>query len=619
MERDRCNAPRWLLKTIADGHEFHFENGPPLFSGVIETNLPSPQHAEVMMAEISEMLSKQAIRIVPEGQRESGYYARYFLVPKKQGGMRPILDLSNFNLWVKKEEFQMLTFQMIKQAIRPQDWCCTLDLKDAYFHIPIAERHRKYLRFSFQNTTYEYNVLPFGYKLAPRTFSVCLRAALEPLRREGIRVRAYLDDLILMAASEELAMDHTMKLVSHMSSLGLVLNWSKSNPWPSHQVTYVGLALDTMEMKATLSPDRCVSLRQALSLVRAGQWAQVHAVRRLLGIMSSAHQVVPLGLLHMRQLQRWFNRVNKESVLRRHHCIQVPHSVGGDLAHWQNQTIIDRGVSLVVPSERLTVFTDASLLGWGGVCGQESIGGLWSDQEKLRHINLLELHTVTLVLKHFAHIVQRRHVLIRSDNVTTVRHINHQGGTASAGLLALSTELMKWVDANLLSIEALHIKGKLNVAADTMSRGGPHPDNWCIHPLISQMIWDRFGTAKVDLFAAKENAKCDLWFSLSPAEKPPLGTDALGQTRWQASLLYAFPPVRLISATLNRIRRERASVIMVAPDSPGAVWYPDLIELATTAPWRVPDRSDALIQAGGHLTSAPVISGHPLAVWKLKG
>ena len=226
---------------------------------------------------------------------------------------------------------------------------------------------------------------------------------------------------------------------------------------------------------------------------------------------------------------------------------------------------------------------------------------------------------MTIVLRHFAHIVRGRHILIRSDNVTTVRHINHQGGTASAGLLALSTELMKWADSNLLSIEAFHIAGKLNVAADAMSRGGPKPDDWSLNPLISQMIWDRWGKAEVDLFAAKENAKCELWFSLSPTDNPPMGTDALGQTRWQASLLYAFPPIRLISATLDRIRRERASVILIAPDSPGAVWYPDLRELAIADPWLVPDWHDSLSQAGGHLISSPIVSGHPLAVWKLRG
>ncbi|XP_013887836.1 uncharacterized protein LOC106535379 [Austrofundulus limnaeus] len=50
---------------------------------------------------------------------------------------------------------QMLT------CVQKGDWFTSVDLKDAYFHVPVIPAHRKYLLFSFQQTQYQYNRLPF--------------------------------------------------------------------------------------------------------------------------------------------------------------------------------------------------------------------------------------------------------------------------------------------------------------------------------------------------------------------------------------------------------------------------------------------------------------------------
>lgn len=42
----------------------------------------------------------------------------------------------------------MLRTTDVLQATMPQDWFVTIDLKDSYFHIPIAPEHRQILQFT---------------------------------------------------------------------------------------------------------------------------------------------------------------------------------------------------------------------------------------------------------------------------------------------------------------------------------------------------------------------------------------------------------------------------------------------------------------------------------------
>ena len=203
--------------------------------------------------------------------------------------------------------------------------------------------------------------------------------------------------------------------------------------------------------------------------------------------------------------------------------------------------------------------------------------------------------------------------------MTAAAYINREGGTRSEACLRLSYLLLEWVMDNALSIRALHIPGKDNVAVDIMSRGGPNNGEWSLHPLIAEWLWERFGEAQADLFASKNNTKCRLWFSLLPSDAPPLGVDALGEAPWPRALLYAFPPLERLGEVVDRVRFTRALMILVAPYNPGSLWFPSMVSMAQGPCLPIPDWSDALTQAGGILRRRPQLRGCPLVAWLLSG
>ncbi len=297
------NISHWVLQTIRKGYQIQFGSRPPRFMGVLSTEV-APQQVLAMEQEIKALLEKEAIEYVPHSNRETGFYSRYFIVPKKDGGLRPILDLRVLNVSVLKLKFKMLTLRQIVSQIRSEDWI-TIDLKDAYFHISILPYHRKFLRFAFGGKAYQYRVLPFGLALSPRTFTKCVDAALVPLRLQGIRIVNYIDDWLILAQSHQLAVRHRDVVLAHMEKLGLRLNAKKSVLSPLQRTTFLGVIWDSTSMQARLSPARIESILSAVKRIRLGQSLTVRQFQRLLGLMAAASNVIPVGLLHMRPLQWW--------------------------------------------------------------------------------------------------------------------------------------------------------------------------------------------------------------------------------------------------------------------------------------------------------------------------
>ncbi len=113
-------------------------------------------------------------------------------LPKKDGGLRPILNLKCLNHALKRRSFRMITLKQILSQIRTGDWFFSLDLKEnqilSHPDSP-PPHHRRFLRFAFEGVAYQ--VLPFGLSLAPCTFTKCMNAALSPLRQMGIHIYIY--------------------------------------------------------------------------------------------------------------------------------------------------------------------------------------------------------------------------------------------------------------------------------------------------------------------------------------------------------------------------------------------------------------------------------------------
>ncbi len=605
----------WVLRTIRTGYTLQFGKNPPRFDEVHLTVVNSAAKASVLQQELSSLLQKGAIEEVPQTEVERGFFSRYFLVPKRDGGLRPILDLRRLNLSLYKGKFKMLTMRTIMSQVQEGDWFVTIDLKDAYFHIQVVHRHRRFLRFAFGGKAYQYKVLPFGLALAPRTFTKCMDAALAPLRLQGIRVLNYLDDWLILAHSRELVSRHRDIVLGHIHSLGLRMNAKKSVLLPSQRTVFLGVRLDSVQMQARLAPARIPVFTACLARFKLDHHFSVGTCRRLLGLMAAASPVLPLGLLHMRPFLWWMKELRLHPTVPATRLVRVSRSCCRHLLMWRDPAFLRSGVRMGAIHRRHMITKDASMTGWGAVFEGRPASGEWKEEFLFWHINCLELRAVFLALKYFLPVLGEHHVIVRTDNMAVVSHINRQGGSRSRTLDRLARHLLLWSQDKFLSLRAVHVPGVLNLAADFLSRQKLKPGEWMLNRQTVSQIWDLFGKAEVDLFASQESSQCPLWFSLS--FPTTLGIDAFAHP-WPNVSLYAFPPIKLIPAVLCRVKVSGARLLLIAPFWPSQTWFSELTPLLYRPPWEIPIRRDLLSQLQGKIWH-PQPELWKLWVWPIQG
>ncbi|KAJ1173150.1 hypothetical protein NDU88_004991 [Pleurodeles waltl] len=151
----------WVLQIIRKGYSLPFESAPPYMPPSLH-HLPE-DHLVLLRQEVTALLAKGAIERLPVPEVGCGCYSCYFLIPKKNKGLRPILDLRDLNYYfLKKEKFKMLALAQVLSALDPGGWMVALGLQDAYFHIPILPAHRRYQQFVVVHEHFQFTMLPLA-------------------------------------------------------------------------------------------------------------------------------------------------------------------------------------------------------------------------------------------------------------------------------------------------------------------------------------------------------------------------------------------------------------------------------------------------------------------------
>ena len=108
---------------------------------------------------------------------------------------------------------------------------------------------------------YHFTCLPFGLSSAPGVFTKTLKPALALLHARGVRLIAYIDDILVLAESKELLLDHLEGMSYLLECLGFIINAEKSVMIPSHIIELLGLTVNSTIIELSLPPLKIKQIR----------------------------------------------------------------------------------------------------------------------------------------------------------------------------------------------------------------------------------------------------------------------------------------------------------------------------------------------------------------------
>jgi hypothetical protein len=199
-------------------------------------------HAEqvIIDVEIDKLLKKGII--TPSKPESAQFISPIFTTPKKDGSHRVIFNLKTLNKSVAYYHFKMDT---LETAIRLMTPCCfmtSIDLKDAYYSVPIAPEHQKYLKFMWRDQLYVFTCLPMGLTSSPRIFTKLLKPVFATLRSKfGHSSLGYIDDSLNLEDSYTEAERATLHAVELLISLGFTIHPEKSIVTPTQVIEFWAL------------------------------------------------------------------------------------------------------------------------------------------------------------------------------------------------------------------------------------------------------------------------------------------------------------------------------------------------------------------------------------------
>ncbi|CAJ0967241.1 unnamed protein product [Ranitomeya imitator] len=256
----------WVREVVSSGYKIEFASRPR--DRFFQSRPPKdPALFPGFFAAIASLLKSGVIVPVPEKERYTGFYSNLFVVPKKDGKVRPILDLKLLNRRVRLRHFRMESLRSVIASMEAQEFLCSIDIQDAYLHVPIFPGHHRFLRFAVQQDHFQFVALPFGLATAPRVFTKIMAALMAILRVRGLVLFPYLDDILIKAPSFAQAHESLSIVLDTLSRFGWLVNRKKSCLIPSQRIIFLGMLFDTRQSRVFLPKDKRSTLCRDILLL----------------------------------------------------------------------------------------------------------------------------------------------------------------------------------------------------------------------------------------------------------------------------------------------------------------------------------------------------------------
>ncbi|KAG1394361.1 hypothetical protein G6F60_010905 [Rhizopus arrhizus] len=179
----------------------------------------SPKERAVIEDEVQVMLKAGVIR-----PSNSPWCSPPVMVPKPDGSLRFCTNFRALNAVTRKDKYPLVRMDDLLDRLGGASHFSVIDLKSAYWQIPIHEDDKCKTAFSTGSGLYEYNVLAFGLTNAPPTFC---RFMTQILRSVSAYTLVYLDDILIYGRSREENLQQVLEVLRILHHWNMKISLSK--------------------------------------------------------------------------------------------------------------------------------------------------------------------------------------------------------------------------------------------------------------------------------------------------------------------------------------------------------------------------------------------------------
>ena len=194
----------------------------------------------------------------------------------------------------------METMEDLFIMLKPNDYVVEINLKDAYFSVPIAPKHNKSSGLGGKRN--KFLVIAFVLGPARRIFCIDSKTSHKSVSKNGS------EDLDIsrhntIELKQETICGRLETLIFVLDNLGVLIIWETSIHEPSQKIEYLGFLIDTMKMVISLPDEKINSIIANRRDVLRVKSVSVRELASLIGKLTSCMLAVVPAPLHYRHLQ----------------------------------------------------------------------------------------------------------------------------------------------------------------------------------------------------------------------------------------------------------------------------------------------------------------------------
>ncbi|UYV61136.1 hypothetical protein LAZ67_1003545 [Cordylochernes scorpioides] len=341
----------------------------------------------------------------------SAYASPILLVQKKSDitgrPTRLCIDFRKLNLITKTENSPIPLIEEILDRLGNAKMFTSLDIKHAYWHIPIAETHKDKTAFVCQQGCYEWNRMPYGLKNGPSIFN---RVIQNILQKVNIHYALnYFDDIIVFSKDFQEHLQHLDHILNALKQENIKLNFNKCQFF-QNEIHFLGYTIKN----GTYTPSNA-NIEAIKKLHRP---YNMKTLQSFLGSINVYHKFIP----HYAQIRAPLN-----TLLQKNSPWQWNQEQEQSFQTLKNALMTKPILQLYDPQKPVHIFTDSSMLGVGAILKQPDKQGVLHPVayffRKLhkyeRNYAATELETLAIIaaIKRFHPYIHNIHFTLHTDHM----------------------------------------------------------------------------------------------------------------------------------------------------------------------------------------------------------